>query len=278
MALRFAGLSVALLACQAQPPPDRVRLELSEIVTNRAAVRPTLRVHRGNQSSNAAAGSYALRAEPAGIAVVNADGTLACAKSGDAKITADVAGVTSTGTLRCRLVDRIEVAEVGALDMTKGPVALSVRVLSKDGSELSDVPISVVSTNQAPVRVKGVEVTPVAVGTTDLVVHAGGAERRFALRVVRSVVVSPKPLYGGKRVDLDVPPGKYEIEVTLRDAREFRIDWRGARQCAYRASGVTHRSTCQLADKGAAVVDNPSFVEDGELGIVKQRFVVREVP
>jgi hypothetical protein len=276
--LILAWLGLLLSGCPSEPPPNSVRLELPEVVVNRDAVRPTVRARRGNTTNPVAPGRYALRAGPPAVAAANPDGTLACLKSGDAKVTVDVTGVASTSTLRCRLVDRLEVSELPLIELDNGPVTLAVRVLAKDGSELSDVPISVASTNQAPVRVKGPEITPVAVGTTDLVVRAGGAEQKFGTRVVRSLLVTPKPLYGGKRVDIDLPRGKYEILVELAEPKELRIDWRGVRECAYRTTGKTHRSTCTLAEKASVVVDNPVFVESGETSIVKERFRVREVP
>jgi hypothetical protein len=276
--LTLVWLGAVLTACPSEPAPDRVRVELTEVVTNRDAVRPAVRAHRGNSSSNVAPGAYALRAEPPGVATANADGTVACVKSGDARVTADVKGVSGTGMLRCRLVDRVDVTELALLELGKGPVTLAARALDKSGAELSDVPISATSTNQAPLRVKGLELTPLAVGTTDLVVRAGGAVHKFSTEVVRTVPVTPKPLYGGKRLDIELPPGKYAIEVTLREPKEFRVDWRGVRQCAYRATGATHRSTCTLAQKGSVTLDNPLFVEAGETAVLNDRVGVREVP
>ena len=82
----------------------------------------------------------------------------------------------------------------------------------------------------------------------------------------------------GKRVDIDLPAGKFEIAVDLREPKELRMDWRGARQCAYRATGTQHRSTCTLAEKGSVVVDNPAFVATGETAVASDSFVVHEVP
>jgi hypothetical protein len=81
-----------------------------------------------------------------------------------------------------------------------------------------------------------------------------------------------------KAIDIALPPGNHEIEVTLRSAKELSIDWRGARQSNYRATAAIHRSSGVLEEKGGAVVDNPTFVESGETAIAKDRIVVRRIP
>ena len=97
------------------------------------------------------------------------------------------------------------------------------------------------------------------------------------LRVITCPVV---PAQAGRRRSLALPldAGQHEIEVTLAAPKELAIDWRGARQCNYRATAAVHRSSCVLEEKGGAVVDNPAFVESGETTIDKSRVVVRQIP
>jgi hypothetical protein len=110
------------------------------------------------------------------------------------------------------------------------------------------------------------------------VVRAGVTEKKLGVRVVRSVDVKAQPLRGGRRIDIELPSGNYEIEVVLREPKELRIDWRGARQCNYRATATTHRSSCLLEEKGGAVVDNPAFVESGATALASERIAVRRIP
>jgi hypothetical protein len=150
--------------------------------------------------------------------------------------------------------------------------------VDKAGKELSDVPVSVSSTNREIVTVQDFQVTPMSVGAATLVVRAGGAEKKLDVRVVRSIDFDAQPLRGGRRIDITLPKGNHEIEVTLKAAKELAIDWRGARQCNYRATATVHRSSCVLEEKGGAVVDNPAFVESGETALDKSRVVVRQIP
>jgi hypothetical protein len=266
------------VGCQQAPPPESVRAELPGVVLDRTPVRPVVKARRSRESTTVPQGAYTLKAEPPALATANADGTLACLKSGDGKVTVDVQGVQAHTELHCRLVDRVEVNDLSTLDLKKGVAVLNARAVDKAGHELSDVPISVSSTNREVLTVQDFQVTPMTVGAATLVVRAGSAEKKVNLRVVRSIDFQAQSLRGGRRIDIALPPGNHEIEVTLKEPKELRIDWRGARQCNYHATGTTHRSSCMLEEKGGAVVDNPAFVESGETTIAKDRIVVRQIP
>jgi hypothetical protein len=274
----FVLLGLPLVGCPQQPPPESVRVELPSVVVNRDPIRPVVRARRSRQSTTVAKGAYTVRAEPPALATTSSDGTLSCAKSGDGTVIVDVQGVRAKAALRCRLVDRVEVEELPTIDIKNGAVLLEARAVDKAGKELTDVPISVSPTNTEPLTVRDFQVTPVAVGSTTLVVRAAHVERKINVRVVRSIDFEAQPLRGGRRIDISLPKGNHEIEVTLREPKELRIDWRGARQCNYMATAATHRSSCVLEDKGGAVVDNPAFVESGETKIAKDRVLVRQIP
>jgi hypothetical protein len=150
--------------------------------------------------------------------------------------------------------------------------------VDKGGHELSDVPLAFSSSNRDIVTVQDSVATPVAVGAATLVVRTGNAEKKLDVRVVQSIDFKAEPLRGGRRVDIELPRGNHEIEVTLKEPKELRIDWRGARQCNYRATATTHRSSCVLEEKGGAVVDNPAFVETGDTTLATDRIAVRRIP
>jgi hypothetical protein len=253
-------------------------MELPSVVLDRTPVRPVVKARRARESKTVPQGGYVVRAEPPDLATAGADGTLSCTKSGDGKGIVDVQGVRAQAELKCRLVDRVEVDEVTTLDLKKGVVTLKARAVDKAGRELADVPLSFSSTNREFVTARDYQVTPIAVGAATLVVRAGSAEKKLDVRVVRSIDYKAEPLRGGRRVDIALPPGNHEIEVTLKEPKELRVDWRGARQCNYRATAATHRSSCVLEEKGGAVVDNPVFVESGETAIDGERIVVRQIP
>jgi hypothetical protein len=276
--LALVLLGFPLAGCPQQPPPESVRVELPHVVVNRDPIRPVVKARRSRESTTVAEGAYTVRAEPPALATANSNGTLSCAKSGDGTVIVDVQGVRAKTELRCRLVDRLEVDELSTIDIKKGAVVLKARVVDKAGHDLADVPISVSPVNPETLSVRDFQVTPVAVGSTTLVIRAAHVERKVNVRVVRSIDFEAQPLRGGRRIDISLPKGNHEIEVTLRKPKELRIDWRGARQCNYLATAATHRSSCVLEDKGGAVVDNPAFVESGETAIAKDRIVVRQIP
>jgi len=266
------------MGCQKESPPESVRMELPSVVMDRTPVRPVVKARRARESTTVAQGAYVLRAEPPELATAGADGTFSCTKSGDGKVIVDVQGVRAQSELRCRIVERVEVDELSTLDLKKGVVTLKARAVDKAGRELSDVPLAFSSTNREIVTVQDYQVTPMAVGAATLVVRAGSAEKKLDVRVVRSIDFQAQPLRGGRRIDITLPSGNHEIEVTLKEAKELRIDWRGARQCNYLATGTIHRSSCMLEEKGGAVVDNPAFLESGETTIAKDRVTVRQIP
>src|SRR5688572_13384118 len=136
-----AGISLLLFlpipGCDKGPPPESVRIELPGVVTDRAPVRPVVKERRARESKSVPQGGYSLKAEPPGLATTNVDGTLACAKSGDGKVTVEVQGVRAGTELRCRLVDRIEADDLPTLDLNEGAVVLRARAVDKAGQELS---------------------------------------------------------------------------------------------------------------------------------------------
>ena len=270
-------LGALLAACQAGPPPDLVRVELPDLVTSTDPVRATVHVRRGGTSS-VATGQIALSIVPPEIAAASKDGTLACQKSGDAKVIADVQGVKDDAALRCRLVDKLELGELPAFDVSGPPVALAARALAKGGAELSDVPFALSTESPRVLKASALTLTPLAVGETSFTVRAGSKERREKVRIVRSVDVEALPLEGGRRIFFSLPDGKYEVEVTLPVDKTLAVEWRSAPYCAYRASGRVHRSTCTLSGKGGAVIDNPAFLVDGATEVSKNGIKIREVP
>jgi hypothetical protein len=270
-------IAAALTACQSEPPPDLVRLELPELVTGADPVRATVHVRRGG-ASKPASGPVALSVVPPDIASTAKDGTLTCTKSGDAKVTADVQGVKDDAPLRCRLVERLELGELPTFDVSGAPVALAVRALGKGGKELSDVPVSISTDNPRLLKASALTLTPLAVGETQVSVRAGGKERREKVRIVRSIDAEALPIEGGRRISFSLSEGKYEVEVTLPADKALAVEWRGAPYCAYRGTGRVHRSNCTLQGKGGAVVDNPAFVTQGSTEVSKNGIKIREIP
>ncbi len=272
------ALGLVPLACKGGPPPQRVKLELPELMVSADPVRAIVRVTEEGTSPAVSNASHSFTLTPPDLAEILPDGTLTCKKSGDGKLSVDVRGVKADAPVRCRLVAKVEVVELPLFDVSKGPVALKARALDKSGKELSEVPIQISPSNPRPLRVEGTLLTPVAVGETDLVIRSGAAEYKQPVRVVKTLDLEALPLQGGQRVNFSLPEGEFEVEVNLNVDKPFQIEWRGAPYCNYKGTGKNHKARCVLQRKGGAVVDNPSFVESGSTEIDKSRIAVRAVP
>jgi len=274
----FVLSALASAACDKGPAPERVRLELPAMVTSTDPAQALVRARYPRQGLVVSPGPNDFEVVPPDVATVSPQGAVVCKKTGDAKVTVSIRGVRGDAPLVCRLVDRVEVGELPPLDVARGPVTVSALALDKSGTELSDVPVVVSSERPSTVRVAGVTLTPLAVGETGIVARAGNAERRLKARVIRTLELEALPMDGGRRINMSLKEGKYELSVTLRTARSLSIEWRGAPYCSYRATGKTHRSTCVMQGKGGAVFDNPAFLDSGSTEVSRQGVVIAEVP
>jgi hypothetical protein len=272
-----AVFSCCVAACQRGTPPDLVRVELPELVTSPDPVRVSVSVRRGG-SSAAVNEPVSYSVTPPALAALTKQGTLTCTQSGDGQVTAEVLGVKGAATLRCRLVERIEVGEMPPLEVNAPPRALSARVLAKGGVELSDVPVTITTQNPRVLQASALTLTPVAVGETSVTVRAGTKEQKVPVRVVRTLDPEALSLDGGRRIHFSLPQGKYEVEVAFPSDKPLSVEWRGAPYCSYKSTARTHQARCTLQGKGGAVIDNPAFVLNGSTEISKQGVTIREIP
>ena len=83
-----------------------------------------------------------------------------------------------------------------------------------------------------------------------------------------------------KRIDFSLPPGNYELVVTLKQPKPIRVTWRTAPYCHYddKQPKKVHTATCTLQEKGGVVFDNPVFLNDGELEVGHKYVEIREIP
>jgi hypothetical protein len=268
----------ALAACNQGPAPELVRLELPEMVTSTDPARTLVRARYPMKGSVVTPGPHEYAVTPPDVATVAPDGAVLCQKSGDAKVVVSIRGVKGETALKCRLVAGVELGELPPLDVARGPVTLTARALAKDGKALDDVPVVISSERPNVARVSGLTVTPLSVGETGLVARAGNAEKKLKARVVRTLNVEALPLDGGKRINMSLKDGKYELSLTLPSDRTVSVEWRGAPYCAYKATSKTHRSGCVLQGKGGVVFDNPAFLASGSTEVSTSGVTLAEVP
>src|SRR6187399_923564 len=185
------ALLLVATACKGTPP-EQVRLELPELVFSTDPTRATVHVRRSG-SSSVSHEKMEFSVEPGNVATITPDGTLTCAKTGDAKVTVSVVGVKDDETLRCRLVEVLDVGELPPFDLSKPPVALAVHPRTKAGAELNDVPVTLTAESPRVLGVSGTTLTPLVVGETKLTIQAGSKAQKLPVRVVRTVATEALP-------------------------------------------------------------------------------------
>lgn len=272
-------LVLGLLAgCNSGPAPQTVTPELPEFVTSTDPLLVNVKVRDASGISGVGKPPFDISLS-SDIAQVGKDGSVRCSKTGDAKLSVGIRGTTGSTELRCRLVDRLEVQPLERVDISKGTFMLSAKALAKDGKELTDVPVTVSPTKGAPLKVKGLELTPQAVGETELVVRAGSAQAKFPVKVVRGIKPEALPMNDGKRINFSLSEGRYELRVHLQSPKPLKIEWRGAPYCDYKGGPATeHVATCVLQGKGGVVTDNPKFVDSGDTTVSHEGIELFEVP
>ena len=248
------------------------------MVTSTDPARVIVRARYPQKGSIVSPGPHDYEVVPPDVARVTPDGAVVCNRTGDAKVVVNIRGVKDDETLHCRLVHRIDIGDIPPLDVAKGPVTVPARAFDKAGKELGDVAVVLSSERPSVVRIAGNTLTPLAVGETGIVARAGNAEKRLRARAIRTLNVEALPLDGGRRINMSLKDGKYELSVSLRTERTLSVEWRGAPYCSYRATSRTHRSTCVMQGKGGVVFDNPAFLEGGSTDVTTNGVVLAEVP
>src|SRR5690606_27236637 len=109
--------------------------------------------------------------------------------------------VTGTTDLACRLVDKIEVKDVGRVDVADGPFQPEVRVFDKSGKELPDVDITYSPKITSAVKAKGLQLVPAGVGQSEVVASVGSASATFKVEVVKQLKPEALPMDGNRRID-----------------------------------------------------------------------------
>jgi hypothetical protein len=261
----FVLIPVLLAAsCDRGEAPSEIRVELPSVVSSRDPVAVSVRLTAPGGAINTTAPSSGYSISPAELASISGAGFVACQRSGDGKLSLAIGGVTGSATLRCRLVDRLEVPSLlGRVELSAGPFKPPIRVLDKAGNELSDVELSIVSQNSGVIAAKDGLLVPKLVGHAALVARAGQASAPFSVDVVRKVVVEALPIDANKRIYFSLEPAKYELKVKLQVPKRVHMEWRGAPYCDASSDGLEHVSTCELRGKGGVAFDNPGFLNTG---------------
>jgi len=257
-------LALSALGCEQREAPREIRLEVPSVIASKGLVAVSVQAEnaQGVRKLVTDGADYAL--SPADLGSVSKAGMLKCERSGDGKVSVSIAGVSRSVAVRCRLVDRIEAANIGRVELNAGPFQPKLRVLDKTGAELSDVELTFFSKNAGVAYPKDGQLVPKSVGTANLVARAGEASAEFKVDVVRKVVVEALPIEQNKKLYFSLEPAKYELKIRLPSPHRVSMEWRGAPFCNATSEGLEHISTCGLRAKaGGVAFDNPAYLKDG---------------
>ena len=257
-------LGGSAFGCEQREAPSEIRLEIPSVIASRDVVAVSVQATnaQGVRKLVTEGADYAL--EPADLGSVSKAGMLKCERSGDGKVSVTIAGVSRSIAVRCRIVDRIEAANVGRVELTAGPFQPKVRALDKAGAELNDVEVTFFSKNSGVAFPKDGQLVPKSVGTANLVARAGTASTEFKVDVVRKVVVEALPIEQNKKLYFSLEPGKYELKIKLPSPHRVSAEWRGAPFCNGSSEGQEHTWVCGLRAKaGGVAFDNPAYLKDG---------------
>jgi hypothetical protein len=272
-------LACSALGCEQREAPSEIRLEIPSVIASRDVVAVSVQTTnaQGVRKIVTDGADYAL--EPPDLGSLSKAGMLKCERSGDGKVSVSIAGVSRSVALRCRIVERIEAANVGRVELSAGPFQPKIRALDKAGSELSDVEVTFFSKNSGVAYPKDGQLVPKSVGTANLVARAGAASAEFKVDVVRKVVVEALPIEQNKKLYFSLEPAKYELKITLPSPHRVSAEWRGAPFCNATSEGLEHISVCGLRAKGGGVAfDNPAYLKDGSKTPSVEGVELYEVP
>jgi hypothetical protein len=272
-------LACSALGCEQREVPSEIRLEIPSVIASRDVVAVSVQVSnaQGVRKLVTDGADYAL--EPADLGSVSKAGMLKCDRSGDGKVNVSIAGVSRSIAVRCRLVDRIEIANLGRVELAAGPFLPQARILDKASVELHDVELSFFSKNSGVAYPKDGKLVPKSVGTANLVARAGDASVEFKVDVVRKVVVEALPIEQNKKLYFSLEPAKYELKIKLPSAHRLSAEWRGAPFCNAASEGLEFVSVCGLRAKaGGVAFDNPAYLKDGSKTPSLEGVELYEVP
>ncbi|WP_404367191.1 hypothetical protein ACIHQR_00735 [Corallococcus coralloides] len=199
---------------------------------------------------------------PADLAVVTAASGLRCLHSGDGTLSVTAGPVSRSEPLRCRLVETLRAPSALRLIIPNAPVVAEVSARDASGAVLHDVPVRLTSSNPGIFRVEAGALTPVSVGTANLVASAGDRTTTTPVTVVRKLKSQPLLLNDGNRMSFSLNQGHYEIEAQVRSSGGSRhgitLSWVGGVNCQDLGEAQQLRSQCTIENTGSVILENPT--------------------
>jgi hypothetical protein len=275
---RFALLALAAFACNQKDIPRDFRLELAGVIDSTDPARVSVRAVGADGTLSITQGEFPFTITPTDLATLDKSGNLVCRRSGDGIVNLTLGSNTHSTPLKCRLVARIDASDVGRVELTGGLIKPRIRVLGKQGEDLTDVQLLLTSRNTEVLIPKGNELLPKNVGTATILARAGQVTQTFKVDVIRSLKPEALPLENNRKIYFSLEPGKYELHVVLPESKKLAAEWRSAPYCNYSATSQDHISVCILRAKGGVVFDSPAYLLSGSTEISTNGVTIAEVP
>jgi len=198
---------------------------------------------------------------PSDVVTVTESGECRCLKSGDASVLIAGGGLSTLVGVKCRLVSALDVPREIRLVVGEPPDGFHATPLGENSAPISDVPVTLASSDQSVLRVEKQTLVPVAVGKTSLKSTAGPISSLTDVTVVENIISSPLLLNDGARQSWTLAAGTYEVDVKVAAELNKRdgvtITWLGS-DCPNQAEKQLHHVRGHVTDTSALTIENPT--------------------
>jgi hypothetical protein len=257
-------LPALALAC-ADKTPVRFQHDAPSAVTNPNTF--SLHVSALNKKGETIEGlSPTYSGGPADVLEVSPNGSLRCAKTGDARLTLTAGGLSEPVLLKCRIPTEISVPPELHVVIGDPPTALAPRALGEGGKPLDDVTVEVTSSDPSIVTVEGDKVKGVAVGKARLSSSVGGITSVTAVESLEKVVSESLTLREGAGRSFKLEPAYYlvviETKVDPRLKQGVAVSWSGT-ACDNQPENTSLRFNCRVEETATMTVTNPKLMGIG---------------
>lgn len=198
---------------------------------------------------------------PAEILQVEKDGSMLCRMTGDATIEISGGGLVTQHHVKCRIPTRIVMPERDHLLLGEAPVTMVPRVMGEGGRPLTDVPVTMTSSDPSILKTENGTVIPVAIGKAVLKASVGGVVAVAPIEVIEKVVGGSLRLEDGKSRSWTLQEGTFRIKIDVLPSHAVdhgvTASWEGS-SCETQPEQQSHRFLCSVPGTATLTITNPS--------------------
>ncbi len=200
---------------------------------------------------------------PADVVSISPEGACRCLRSGDATVLVAGAGQSALVGVKCRLVLGVDAPREARFEVGHEGSGFHASAVGADDTPLSDVAVTVASSDAAVLRVANQTIVPVAVGKATLRSSAGPYTTTTEASVVETIKSEPILLNDGQRQSWSLPAGTYEVDIqvapNLKVHDGVTVTWLGS-DCPNQVERQVHHLRGHVADTSALTIENPAIL------------------